>query len=54
MGKGSKQRKSQVPESTVALNWNKCFSDIANKPNNYSLDVELDKQNERINRNKGK
>jgi len=59
-GKGDKRRESQVPDKVVQDAWDKCFGALVNKLPDFPLhdklilDVELDKQNERINRNKSK
>ena len=60
MGRGSKRRESQITSEELKQRWNKCFGGLVNKlpdfplRDKFILDVELDKQNERINRNKSK
>ena len=54
MSKGSKQRPSQVPDRQLEDNWSNIFGSLLNHPLKYSVDVQLDKQSERINQNKSK
>ena len=56
MSKGSKQRRSQVPDKQVEDNWNmifkRCWNKSTQKDSIHDLDQRLDEQSKRMNRSK--